>query len=164
VFRVATHDGRTRTASLNLPGKSDSIYFTKRWFEHCKSDLPPLWQTEIHDEIVKGNTALIAIAEVSLDAQSGGFLQLKRTMRNSSTHTFSILHDIADSPRRESPYVDHYSHDAFIANLIETLQTIRAVLLYFVQMVSLHEEIRDDESPKAPLDVPDHDWIRGEDE
>jgi len=102
---------------------------------------------------------------VSGDIEAGGFLQQKRAMRNSSTHRFTILHDLGESANRESRYIDHYSLDEFIDQLIETLQLTRAVLLYFVEMVSLNEHLtHEDGTFKGQLFVPDHDWIRGEDE
>jgi len=150
---------------LRLPGSPSHILFTNRWFESRKSGAPLTWQPKIYARISQGNTALIAISEVSGDIEAGGFLQQKRAMRNSSTHRFTILHDLGESPSRESRYIDHYSLDEFIEQLIETLQLTRAVLLYFVEMVSLNEHLtHEDGAFIGQLLVPDHDWIRGEDE
>lgn len=150
---------------LGLPGSPSRISFMNRWFDSRKLGAPLLWQAEIKERISQGNTALVAISEVSGDIEAGGFLQQKRAMRNSSTHRFAVLHDLGQTPSRESRYVDHYSLDEFIDQLIETLQLGRAVLLYFVEMVALNEHLtRDDGVFKGQLFVPDHDWIRGEDE
>ncbi len=150
---------------LGLPGIPSRIAFTNRWFESRKSGAPLTWQPGIQARILQGNTALIAISEVSGDIDAGGFLQQKRAMRNSSTHRFAILHDPGETPSRESRYINHYSFDKFVEQLIETLQLTRAVLLYFVEMVSLNEHLtHDDGTIKGQLFVPDHDWIRGEDE
>lgn len=149
---------------FGLPGRPTTIYFTNRWFSTRKSGEPLCWHPRIQDLISRGNTALIAISEVSIDIKDGGFLQQKRAMRNSSTHRFAILHDSGRKPDLESPFIDHYSSDEFTDQLIETLQLSRAVLLYFIEMVALNEHLtHDDGVIKVPLFVPDHDWVRGED-
>lgn len=150
---------------LKLPGDPTRIYFINRWFENKKERVPLVWQPQIRDAILKGNTALIAISEVSLDIKNGGFLQEKRMLRNSSTHRFTVLHDFGETPSRSSKYVDHYSFDEFVTQLIETLQLARAVLFYFVEMVTINEHLMEDENVfKGQLFVPDHDWVRGGEE
>jgi hypothetical protein len=53
--------------------------------------------------------------------------------------------------------------EAFIEQLIETLQLTRAALFYFVEMIMLREGRQAyDGSLRLPLYVPDHAWIRGE--
>ncbi len=148
---------------LALGGDSKSIYFLKRWFQARREGEPLRWQPEIRNEIAAGNTALIALSEVSRDVEAGGFLQEKRALRHSSTHRFTVLHDLGASPSRECEYIDHYGVDAFVGQLIETLQLTRAVLFYFVEMVGLREQrMQADGSARAPLFVPDHAWVRGE--
>jgi tetratricopeptide (TPR) repeat protein len=140
------------------------IHFTRRWFATRKAGAPLRWQPPIEKAISLGNTALIAISELSGDLATGGFLVEKRTIRNASTHRFTILHDLGGKAERESIFVDHYSGDAFEKQLIETLQLTRAVLLYFVDMVAVHERLVSQEGVfGVPLIIPDHDWVRGED-
>jgi tetratricopeptide (TPR) repeat protein len=150
---------------LGLPGNPESIYFKTRWFLKSKRGEPLSWQSEVRNEIALGNTALIALAEVSYDITAGGFLQKKGSIRNTSTHRFTVMHDIDARPSRECLYIDHYGSEDFENQLIETLQLTRAVLFYFVEMVKLREKrLTSDGLLRVPLLVPDHDWIRGEED
>lgn len=150
---------------LVLPGNPKLIDFLMRWFLKPKKGEPLAWQSEVRDEIALGNTALIALAEVSYDIPEGGFLQKKRSIRNTSTHRFTVLHDFDTRPSRKCRYIDHYDGGAFEDQLIETLQLTRAVLFYFVEMIKLREKrLTSDGLLRMPLLVPDHDWIRGEED
>jgi hypothetical protein len=142
---------------LSLPGNPNFINFAKRWFEPRKTGIPISWQPEIKSAISKGNRALIAISEVSEDLNASGFLHAKRTIRNSSTHRFTILHDLGETPSRPSQYVDHDIDADFINELIETLQLTRAVLIYFADMVAFNEHLLHSCGAKiGHLFVPDH--------
>ena len=147
---------------LSLPGEPSRIKFMNRWFESLRAGESLQWQPGIRDEIARGNTALLAITEVAGDIAEGGFLQDKRSLRNTSTHRFIVLHDMGDSADRESKYIDHYKVAKFVDQLIETLRLARAVLLYFVDMVKIREHREHHGKPHGHLLVPDHDWVRGE--
>lgn len=150
---------------LGLPGNPQSVNFLTRWFLKPKKGEPLAWQSEIHDEIALGNTALIALAEVSYDIPEGGFLQKKRSIRNTSTHRFAVLHDFSAKLSRECRYIDHYDSGAFANQLIETLHLTRAVLFYFVEMIKIREKrLSMGGLLRMPLCVPDHDWVRGEED
>ncbi len=150
---------------LGLPGAPKATYFLSRWFLKPKNGEPLAWQPDVCKEIVFGNTALIALSEVSCDIAAGGFLQEKRSIRNTSTHRFTVLHDFETRPSRKCSRIDHYDAGAFVDQLIETLQLTRAVLFYFVEMIKLREKrLTSDGSLKMPLRVPDHAWIRGEED
>lgn len=139
--------------------------FLKRWFLKQKSGEPLSWQPEVCNEIVLGNRALIALSEVSYDIAEDGFLHKKKKIRHTSTHRFTVLHDLEARPSRECSYIDHHNDEAFVDQLIETLQFTRAVLFYFVEMIKLREKrLTSDGSLRMPLFVPDHDWIRGEED
>lgn len=149
---------------LSLPGDPNNICFSKRWFEPRKTNIPTSWQPEIESAISKGNGALLAISEVSEDLSTGGFLHSKRTIRNSSTHRFTILHDLDKTPSRLSHYIDHETDALFIDQLIETLQLTRAVLIYFTDLVAYNEHLlKMGEAKIGHIYIPDHDWILGED-
>jgi hypothetical protein len=61
--------------------------------------------------------------------------------------------------------VEHYSLDEYETEVIESLQLARAGLLYFVDMVALHERQKHSQTELCvPLVIPNHHWIRGEDE
>jgi hypothetical protein len=147
---------------LGLPGSPKKISFSNRWFLTRKKDEQLNWEPSIRQEIIDGNTALIALAEVSRDIESGGFLTIKKSIRHGSTHRFTVLHDIESAPKRESKFIEHLDSTAFTGQLIETLQLARAVIFYFVELIRCRERrLAGDGSKCVALIVPDHDWIRG---
>lgn len=141
---------------LGLPGGEKSVGFLTRWFVRPKEE-PPLWQPGVRDEIISGNTAVIALSEASYDIAEGGFLHEKRSIRNTSTHRFTVLHDFGSSMSRKCRYIDHFNKETFADQLIETLQLTRAILFYFVNMIKIRENrLASDGCLKVPLIVPDH--------
>jgi tetratricopeptide (TPR) repeat protein len=149
---------------LHLPGDPGRISFMNRWFDRQRGDEVVRLQEAIQAEVAAGNWALTAITEVAVDVEMGGFLQDKRGLRHSSTHRFTVLHDIGCTPSRESPYVDHFEFEGFREQLLETLRLTRAVLLYFAQMVMIREYRHHDGTTILPsIRLPDHDWVRGRD-
>jgi tetratricopeptide (TPR) repeat protein len=143
---------------------NEAIYFTNRWFAVPKKGQPLSWHPALSRHIDGGNAALIALAELSLDVKDGGALYKKKAYRHASTHRFTILHDEGCSPSRESIHVEHCAQREFETHLIESLQLARAALLYFVEMIAINEARNRKGSDKvAPLQVPYHHIIRGED-
>lgn len=152
---------------LNLPGSPTSIYFWKRWHKTTnkgKELITPLeWLPEIREEINKGNTALIALAEIAEDIAEGGYLASKRALRHTLTHRFVVLHDIGSQPSRENPFVDHYNSTDFEKQTIATLRLVRSALIYFIQMIYIREaRLKKDTDLTCSLEVPAHHWVRGE--
>lgn len=151
---------------LGLKGSPNSIYFWKRWHVNDGSSLkrPLEWQPTITSEIEKGNTALIALAELAEDIASGGYLAPKRTVRNASTHRFVVVHGLGSSSSRASKYIKHFGAEDFKTQTVSALKLVRAALFYFVEMVAVHEAwLEREEGFAVPLEVPPHHWIRGED-
>jgi hypothetical protein len=147
---------------LGIPGRRDRIHFKTRWFDGGKNGEPFRWQPMIHEEILKGNTALIALSDISWDILEG-YLREKHKLRNSSTHRFTVLHDIQGGHSRQCEAILHCDTATFEDQLIETLQLARAALFYFVDMVRIRENRVTDGKPVLPLHIPDHDWVRGRD-
>jgi len=148
-----------------IAGSEGSIYFSNRWFANSKKGQPLAWHPKLREHIHHGNTAIIALAELSLDIREGGSLHDKKTYRHSSTHRFTVLHDLGCEPSRQSAHVEHCGVDEFQSHLLESLQLIRAAVLYFVEMISISEADKKARFGKAvPMEVPSHHWIRGEDE
>jgi tetratricopeptide (TPR) repeat protein len=143
---------------------SDRTTFATRWFVTGKNGHVLGWHPGFVDHNKVPNTAIIALAELSLDVRHGGALYEKKAYRNSSTHRFTILHDIGCDPSRVSAHIEHCALGEFQTLMIESLQLARAALLYFVEMISIHESRRvSDPTKMVPLDVPSHHFIRGED-
>ncbi len=151
------------TEYFAIPDNVKVIYFSNRWF-HDSRRRPLVWHPSLRPHIDKGNTALIALAEMSLDIDEQGFLVRKKAFRHASTHRFTVLHDIGCRPSRESAQIEHCGITEFKAQLIESLQLARAAVLYFVEMVSIAERAHLGGSEKTiPIPVPTHHYIRGAD-
>jgi hypothetical protein len=143
---------------------AEKVYFSNRWFDRSKGQ-PRQWHLSLLPQVRAGNTAIVALAELSLDVEKGGALHQKKIYRHASTHRFTVLHDIGSKPSRPSAHVEHCSLSDFKAQLIESLQMARAAMLYFVEMVSMHEALKRPTSGRvAFLEVLSHHWIRGEDQ
>jgi tetratricopeptide (TPR) repeat protein len=148
-----------------IPGSPRTVYFTNRWFADSQRGQTMAWHPSLRPHIDKGNTAMIALAEISLDVEEGGALHRKKAFRHSSTHRFTVLHDLGCKPSRESVHVEHCEISDFKSHLIESLQLARAAVLYFVEMISIAENaniIGPEKTP--PINVPSHHYIRSEDD
>lgn len=152
------------TEYFALPAGPNPIYFSNRWFAERKKGQPLRWNDALRPHIDKGNTALIALGELSLDVNKGGALYQKKAFRHSSTHRFTVLHDIGCTPSRNSVHVEHSGVEEFASLLIESLQLARAAILYFVEMIAVNEaKTAKDGGLVMHLDVPSYHFIRGED-
>jgi tetratricopeptide (TPR) repeat protein len=150
------------TEYFAIPGHARVVYFSNRWFDNSKGQ-PLTWHPFLRPHIDKGNTAVIALAEISLDTGEEGFLFRKKAYRHSSTHRFTVLHDIGCHPSRESVHVEHCKISEFKAHLIESLQLARAAILYFVEMISVNETTKSAKSENTvSMSIPNHHFIRGE--
>lgn len=158
-------------ASLSYLGISGSKYASMKtaWFTKAKKkqkrrDLDPAIKLEIEN----GNPALLALTEISRDLSSEqGFLWAKQSSRNSSTHRFTVLHDMGMSiPKGASGCVEHFDFETFVQESFQTLKLARAAVVYFVEMVLIREKriAGERNGISMPLFVPSHEYIRGHDE
>ena len=116
------------------------------------------------EEIKNGNTALLALTEVSRDLlNKNGYLFEKGAARNSSTHRFSVLHDLGALPKSQTGCVEHFDYEVFQRESLRTLKLARSSVIYFVQMVMIREKKLSEQSSKivAPMIVPSHEDTRG---
>lgn len=149
---------------FNISENVNHIYFSNRWYGNKLKGGALQWNPGLKEAILKNNSALIALTELSLDTESGGALYENKAMRHASTHRFIVVHDIGSTPSRQSPFVEHYAAYDFHSSVIRSLQLTRAALLYFVDMVSQNEAIQPpSEGIIATMEVPYHHDIRGED-
>jgi hypothetical protein len=135
-----------------------NIYFSTLWRE---SQNQPQWRAAIESEIAKGNGALIALGELAEDLADGGYLHRKRKSRHASTHRFTVLHDM---PRQSRPCaaIEHVDIERFGEETIETLQAVRAAILYFVEAVARREHRQHSADPPiVQMALPPHHWVRG---
>lgn len=153
------------TEYFGIPGDVKVVYFWKRWFDNPQKGQQKAWHPSLRPHIDKGNTALIALADISFDIDEDGFLVRKKAFRHSSTHRFTVLHDMGCRPSRESAQIEHCEIGEFKDQLIESLQLARAAVLYFVEMISIAEKTRAAGTGKVgTINVPSHHYIRGEDD
>ena len=151
------------TEYFAIPGNVKVVYFWSRWFDNPREGPPFVWHSSLRPHIDEGNTAIVALADISFDIDEGGFLVRKKAFRHSSTHRFTVLHDEGCTPSRESAQIEHSEVHEFKDQLIESLQLARAAILYFVEMVSIAEKTHAARSGKVgTLTVPSHHYIRGE--
>lgn len=147
-------------------GGARSTSFKSAWFkvDGTNKKLAP----KILQEIKSGNTALLALSEISNDLSEGenGYLSEKQQARNSTTHRFTVLHDMVTIPESESRCLEHYDYDSFKAEAMSTLKLARSSIIYFVQMIQLREERLSASSTgiTMPMVVPSHHHIRGFDD
>lgn len=153
---------------LGVGGAKDASMKTA-WFKKGKKgpkpgELAPL----IEEEVAHGNVALLAITEISKDlSNKQGFLSIKQSSRNSSTHRFTVLHDMGlPHEGGDSGCVEHYRFHEFERESLQTLKLARAGVVYFVQMVLIRERRISGERDgiSLPLFVPSHEYIRGHEE
>ncbi len=138
------------------------IYFSNRWYGEKLKGGGLQWNPDLREAILKENTALVALAEISLDIEAGGALHWSKLLRHASTHRFIVAHDIGDSASRTSSFVDHYRSEDFENSVIRSLQLTRAALLYFVDLIAQHERTAGT-GLAFPITIPQHHEIRGED-
>jgi len=147
-------------------GGAKNAHFKNAW--HIKDDKIFEWKPKVKNSIFEGNTALIALTEISRDfSEKNGFLKSIGALRNASTHRFVVLHDFSGhSSARQSRTVEHYPIEEYTNSLIDTLKVVRSSLLYFVEFVAINETIKEHKNPGpvGQLDVPSHHYIRGDDE
>lgn len=150
---------------LVLSNKSEDVYFNnlllkpppKNGGENASRE----YKREVVQHVLDGDFPLIALGEVARDLN--GYLKEKKAIRHATTHRFTVLHDIGNSPSRESNCIEHFALEQFERHLIESLQVARAVLFYFVYLISVHERRKAlTQGVVGVIDIPDHDFIRGE--
>jgi hypothetical protein len=135
------------------------VDFSNLWRADTKK---PEWRPALDMEISKGNTAIVALGELAEDF-AAGFLRPIDEARNTSTHRFSVLHDegVGGSRSRPCEAIEHANYQDFVERTIETLKVVRAAILYFAEIVLLHEH-HDRKGVVLPLFLPAHHTIPGE--
>jgi tetratricopeptide (TPR) repeat protein len=151
------------TEYFRVPGNVKVVYFWSRWFDDPQRGKPLAWHPSLRRHIDSGNTAIIALADVAHDLNEDGFLTQKKAFRHSSTHRFTVLHDIGCEPSRACAQIEHSGIEEFKQHLIESLQLARAAILYFVEMIAITEASRTaGKGMRVAIDVPNHHHIRGD--
>lgn len=149
-------------------GGAKRTSFKEAWYKKPKGkEDKKEFKPKILQEIENGNTALLALTEVSRDlSNEAGYLFEKQASRNSSTHRFTILHDLGEVPSSKTGCLEHFDYDVFLMESLRTLKLARSSVIYFVQMVLIRERnlSKQKDGIVMPLIVPSHEDIRGFDE
>tara|TARA_R110001583_G_scaffold148245_1_gene300194 strand:+ start:1920 stop:3434 length:1515 start_codon:yes stop_codon:yes gene_type:complete len=149
-------------------GGAKRTSFKEAWFKKRKEkDDKEEFKPKILQEIEDGNTALLALTEVSRDlSNKSGYLFEKQVSRNSSTHRFTVLHDFGGISTSHSGCLEHFDYEMFLRESLYTLKLARSSVIYFVQMVLIREKRLSEQKDGIvmPLFVPSHEDIRGYDE
>ncbi|MDC9501696.1 LA2681 family HEPN domain-containing protein [Pseudoalteromonas sp. Angola-18] len=160
---------KVAVATLSYLGASGAkrTSFKQAWFKKTKKGKDEEFNSSISQEIENGNTALLALTEVSRDLSNKiGFLSKKQASRNSSTHRFTVFHDMGEIPTSPSGCLEHFDYENFLRESLYTLKLARSTVIYFVQMVLIREKrlAAQKDGIAMPLLVPSHEDIRGHDE
>lgn len=150
-------------------GGAKRTSFKEAWFKKIEKgkDEKEEFKPKILQEIKNGNTALLALTEASRDlSNKTGFLSKKQVSRNSSTHRFTVLHDLGKLPTSQSGCLEHFDYDVFLRESLHTLKLARSSVIYFVQMVKIREKKLSAQKNGIlmPIIVPSHEDIRGFDD
>jgi hypothetical protein len=151
------------TAYLGIADGPKGVGFVSRWLRPGAS--VPVWSEQIQKLGLTTNPGVIALSEIALDLQQPGFLRHVKSLRNAGTHRFVVAMDFRDSTEQEGKFVEYYGREELNRQIVGTLRLGRAALFYLVDLIS-HEEVRRKEGkgPIPPLHLPDHHWVRGEEE
>ena len=150
--------------------KADKTSFSRVWGTTGKGGVFK-FRTKIETELGRGNQGLIALYNIHQDiskdeGRGAGFMKVFKQCRDTSTHKFSVLHDMGvRSGFSSSSAVEHQRVDEFERLTLDSIKLARAALFYFVDAVVFSEKnnTRDDEAFVLESQVPDHRQIRGHD-
>lgn len=122
----------------------------------------------IETALIDGNQPLIALFNIFQDISKheslgDGFMGAQKQFRNSSTHRFTVLHDMGREHASNSSAIDHKNLEEFKQLTLASLRLARAALFYFVDFIVFSEGRKENKQDGLVLSsrVPDHDYIRG---
>lgn len=163
-FDLLDKTAAAATDYLEILDNPRHVNFSTRWVRENKSGKVE-WSEQIKEKKVVDNPGIIALAELSLDVGRKGFLAEKKILRDAGTHRFIVMQDMPSQDRVRSDLIEYRGIDEVKETLIETLQFARAALFYLVDLIEFEEaRKRKDGKMTPPIYLPDHHWVRGEDE
>lgn len=156
----------TANHHFELGRASDKVYFGSIWRGKPEKETGVRRLTERVEKVIgEGVYALYGLVELADDYDgSDGILRHQKSLRNTGTHRFVVLHDFGDPARsRKAVEVEHHRRDIFVQDVLRALRVSRSAIQMLVFSISQHEKVlaRRGEGPIGSLVVPDHDRIRG---
>lgn len=125
-----------------------------------------VFSKQIEAELTGGNQPLIALFNIYQDISKHenlgeGFMGAHKQFRNSSTHRFTVLHDMGYGHLSNSLAIDHKNLGEFEQLTLASLRLARAAIFYFVDFIVYSERRNNEGGLTLSSEVPDHDYIRG---
>lgn len=151
---------------LGLPPKK--VSFGRLWRDPEDKKTGTRLVEKVERLIRAGVYAMYGLVELAEDYDGAdGILRSQKNLRNSGTHRFLVLHDLGDPAfARQAPEIEHLNHTDFVDEALSALRVARSAIQMLALAISQHEEIlrKQADGVIGTLIVPDHHWIRGEDE
>ena len=151
---------------LGLPPKK--VSFGRLWRDPEDKKTGTRLVEKVERLIRAGVYAMYGLVELAEDYDGAdGILRSQKNLRNSGTHRFLVLHDLGDPAfARQAPEIEHLNHTDFVDEALSALRVARSAIQMLALAISQHEEIlrKQAHGVIGTLIVPDHHWIRGEDE
>lgn len=143
---------------------ADRIHFGQMWRSKKTQQLHPT----VSQAIEAGAFALYGLVELAEDYfDADGIHRPHKDLRNAGTHRFVVLHDLGKPAGfRESAEVDHHARETVVEDVVRALRVARSALQMLVLGIRQREHrlIAEADGVIGTLEVPDHDWVRGEKE
>jgi tetratricopeptide (TPR) repeat protein len=144
------------------------VSFGRLWRDSADKKTGNPLTKKVEELIRAGVYAIYGLAELAEDYDgSDGIFRQQKDLRNAGTHRFVVLHDFGDpSKARQAPEVEHLKHADFVDEALSALRVARSAIQMLTLAIFQHEEILQAQMDDliGTLNVPDHHWIRGEDE
>ncbi|MCQ3032552.1 LA2681 family HEPN domain-containing protein [Pseudomonas syringae] len=144
------------------------VSFGRLWRDSADKKTGNPLTKKVEELIRAGVYAMYGLAELAEDYDgSDGILRSQKDLRNAGTHRFIVLHDFGDPSRaRQAPEVEHLKHADFVDEALSALRVARSAIQMLTLAISQHEEILQTQMDGliGTLNVPDHHWVRGNDE
>lgn len=144
------------------------VSFGRLWRDSADKKTGNPLTKKVEELIRAGVYAMYGLAELAEDYDgSDGILRSQKDLRNAGTHRFVVLHDFGDPSRaRQAPEVEHLKHADFVDEALSALRVARSAIQVLTLAISQHEEILQAQMDGliGTLNVPDHHWVRGDDE
>jgi hypothetical protein len=146
----------------------NKVSFGRLWRDSADKKTGTPLTKKVEVLIRAGVYAMYGLAELAEDYDGiDGILRSQKDLRNSGTHRFVVLHDLGDpSQARQAPEIEHLNRSDFIDGALRALRVARSAIQMLALAISQHEEIlrKQTDGLIGTMIVPDHHWIRGEDE
>lgn len=151
---------------LGLPPKK--VSFGRLWRDPDDKKTGSRLVEKVEGLIRAGVYAMYGLVELAEDYDGAdGIIRSQKNLRNSGTHRFLVLHDLGDPAlARQAPEIEHLNHTDFVYEALSALRVARSAIQMLALAISQYEEIlrKQADGVIGTLIVPDHHWIRGEDE